>query len=51
MQGAACSVKEQLDHPGIVAGGCQAIGLAPWLPTNRQRVNMGTATTALILNG
>jgi hypothetical protein len=38
-----------------VAGVCQEIGLASWLdeqdPSNRQLVSVGTATTAMILNG
>src|SRR2546423_929493 len=46
---------ERLDHLGIVAGVCQEIGLAAWLdaqdPGNRQQVSVGTATTAMILNG
>jgi transposase len=48
-------VNERLDHLGIVAGVCQEIGLASWLdeqdPANRQQVSVGTATTAMILNG
>jgi len=48
-------VNERLDHLGIVAGVCQEIGLAAWLnaqdPANRQQVSVGTATTAMILNG
>src|SRR3954463_10715694 len=48
-------VNERLDHLGIVAGVCQEIGLATWLdaqePTNRQAVSVGSATTAMILNG
>jgi transposase len=55
MQGAESYVNERLDHLGIVAGVCQEIGLASWLdaqdPTNRQQVSVGTATTAMILNG
>lgn len=46
---------ERLDHLGIVAGVCQEIGLVAWLdaqdPSNRQRVSIGTATLAMILNG
>jgi len=55
MQVAESSVNERLDHLGIVAGVCEEIGLASWLneqdPTNRQQVSVGTATTAMILNG
>lgn len=55
MQAAESYVNERLDHLGIVAGVCQEIGLATWLdaqdPTNRQNVSVGTATTAMILNG
>jgi hypothetical protein len=55
MQAAESYVNERLDHLGIVAGVCQEIGLAVWLddqdPTNRQQVSVGTATTAMILNG
>ncbi len=55
MQAAESYVNERLDHLGIVAGVCQEIGLASWLdaqdPTNRQQVSVGTATTAMILNG
>jgi transposase len=55
MQAAGSYVNERLDHLGIVAGVCQEIGLAGWLdeqdPTNRQLVSVGTATTAMILNG
>lgn len=55
MQAAESYVNERLDHLGIVAGVCQEIGLADWLnaqdPSNRQLVSVGTATTAMILNG
>jgi transposase len=55
MQAAENDVNERLDHVGIVAGVCQEIGLASWLdeqdPTNRHVVSVGTATTAMILNG
>jgi len=55
MQAAESYMNERLDHLGIVAGVCQEIGLAVWLdeqdPTNRQQVSVGTATTAMILNG
>ena len=55
MQAAESYVNERLDHLGIVAGVCEEIGLASWMnkqdPTNRQQVSVGTATTAMILNG
>src|SRR5260370_34956142 len=55
MQAAESYVNERLDHLGIVAGVCQEIGLAAWLdeqdPRNHQQVSVGTATTAMILNG
>lgn len=55
MQAAESYVNERLDHLGIVAGVCEEIGLTSWLneqdPTNRQQVSVGTATTAMILNG
>lgn len=55
MQAAESYVNERLDHLGIVAGVCQKIGLATWLdaqdPTHRQNVSVGTATTAMVLNG
>ncbi len=55
MQAAESYANERLDHLGIVAGVCQEIGLTSWLdeqdPTNRQVVSVGTATTAMILNG
>lgn len=55
MQATESYVNERLDHLGIAAGVCQEIGLAAWLdeqdPTNRQQVSVGTATTAMILNG
>ena len=48
-------INERLDHLGIVAGVCQEIDLAAWLgaqdTTHRQRVSVGTATVATILNG
>src|SRR5690349_5219385 len=48
-------VVEHLNHLGIVAEVCREIGVAEWLdqqePGNRQRVSMGTATVALMLNG
>src|SRR5260221_13075726 len=48
-------VNERLDHLGIVAGVCREIGLAEWLdaqdePTH-ERVSVGTATVAMVLNG
>jgi transposase len=46
---------ERLDHLGIVAGVCREIGLAEWLdaqdPHSHERVGVGTATVAMILNG
>ena len=48
-------VNERLDHLGIVAGVCQEIGLAAWLDAqdeqSHERVGVGTATVAMILNG
>jgi transposase len=48
-------VAERLDHLGIVAGVCREIGLAEWLDAQDQqsheRVSVGTATMAMILNG
>jgi transposase len=48
-------VNERLDHLGIVAGVCQEIGLAAWLDAQdgrlHERVSVGTATVAMILNG
>src|SRR5262245_28935412 len=48
-------VVEHLNHLGIVAEVCREIGVAAWLdqqePGNRQRVSVGTATLALVLNG
>ncbi len=48
-------VAERLDHLGIVAGVCREIGLAQWLDTqderSHERVSVGTATVAMILNG
>ena len=46
---------ERLDYLGIVAGICQEIGLATYLdglagPSDR-KVSIGTATTAMMLNG
>src|SRR5215468_10923311 len=46
---------ERLDHLGIVAGVCREIGLAEWLDEqdshSHERVSVGTATVAMILNG
>jgi transposase len=48
-------VAERLDHLGIVAGVCREIGLAEWLDRqdaqSHERVGVGTATVAMILNG
>src|SRR5579863_4571881 len=48
-------VAERLDHLGIVAGVCREIGLAAWLDAQDQqsheRVSVGTATVAMVLNG
>jgi transposase len=48
-------VVEHLNHLGIVAEVCREIGVAAWLdghdPSSRQRVSVGTATVALVLNG
>jgi len=48
-------VTERLDHLGIVAGVCREIGLAAWLDAQdeqrHERVGVGTATVAMILNG
>jgi hypothetical protein len=48
-------VNERLDHLGIVAGVCQEIGLASYLDAldtgYHERVSVGTATMAMILNG
>jgi transposase len=48
-------VAERLDHLGIVAGVCREIGLAEWLDRqdtqSHERVSVGTATVAMILNG
>jgi len=44
MHAAEIAVHEQLEHTGIVAGECEKIGLARWLPTARKS---GTATTAM----
>src|SRR5215471_12575030 len=51
----ASYVPERLDHLGIVAGVCREIGLAAWLDAqdtrSHERVSVGTATVAMILNG
>src|SRR5260221_6402634 len=48
-------VVEHLNHLGIVAEVCREIGVAEWLDaqdrTSRQRVSVGTATVAMVLNG
>ena len=48
-------VAERLDHLGIVAAVCREIGLAEWLDAqdeqSHERVSVGTATVAMILNG
>ena len=55
MQGTEEYVNERLDHLGIVAGVCKEIGLAEWLDAqdeqSHERVGVGTATVAMILNG
>lgn len=51
----ASYVPERLDHLEIVAGVCREIGLAQWLDAQdertHERVSVGTATVAMILNG
>jgi transposase len=51
----ASYVPERFDHLGIVAGVCREIGLAEWLDAQdehtHERVSVGTATVAMILNG
>jgi len=46
---------ERLDHLGIVAGICREIGLAEYLDARddhmHERVSVGTATVAMLLNG
>jgi Domain of unknown function (DUF4277) len=53
--GKEADVAERLDHLGIVAGVCREIGLAEWLDAqdsqSHERVSVGTATMAMILNG
>ncbi len=51
----ASYVPERLDHLGIVAAVCREIGLAEWLDAQdertHERVSVGTAAVAMILNG
>lgn len=46
---------ERLDHLGIAAGVCREIGLAEFLDAqaanSRQKVSVGTASVAMVLNG
>jgi hypothetical protein len=47
---------ERLDHLGIVAGVCWEIGLAEFLDVQAaagspQKISVGTATVAMVLNG
>jgi transposase len=53
--GQGAYVAERLDHLGIVAGVCREIGLAEWLDAqderSHERVSVGTATVAMLLNG
>lgn len=55
METAVTYATERLDHLGIVAGVCREIGLAEFLDEqakgSRQRVTIGTATVAMVLNG
>jgi transposase len=55
MQNPESYVNERLDHLGVVAGGCEEIGLANYLDQlageTKHQVSMGTATVAMILNG
>lgn len=55
METAVTYATERLDHLGIVAGVCREIGLAEFLDEqakgSRQRVGIGTATVAMVLNG
>ena len=55
MSQAAAYVPERLDHLGIVVGVCEEIGLAAYLDaldtSYHARVNVGTATVAMLLNG
>jgi Domain of unknown function (DUF4277) len=53
--GTGAEAIERLDHLGIVAGICREIGLAAYLDAqderSHERVSVGTATVAMILNG
>lgn len=55
METAVTYATERLDHLGIVAGVCREIGLTEFLDEqakgSRQRVTIGTATVAMVLNG
>ena len=55
METAVTHATERLDHLGILAGVCREIGLAEFLDEqakgSRQRVTIGTATVAMVLNG
>jgi hypothetical protein len=48
-------VLERLEHLGVVAEVCREMGLAEWLDAQdertHERVTVGTATAAMILNG
>jgi len=52
---ASRDVVEHLNHLGIVAEVCRESGVADWLdeqePGKRHQVSVGTATTAMVLNG
>jgi hypothetical protein len=45
----------RLDHLGIVAGLCREIGIADYLDARdthtHERISVGTATVAMVLNG
>ncbi len=51
----AFEVVEHLNHLGNVAEVCREIGVAEWLNAqdlaSHQRVSVGTATVAMVLNG
>jgi hypothetical protein len=51
MQTPESYVNERLDHLGVVAGGCEEIGLAAYLDglagETNHHVSMGTATVAM----
>jgi transposase len=55
LETAVTHATERLDYLGIVAGVCREIGLAEFLDEqakgSRQRVTIGTATVAMVLNG